>query len=133
MDPEKRLSLTIIGEGRGEPIQGKIAIGCVIRNRVIIRGKTYEEICLEPKQFSCWNDNDPNRKLLDELAGNEILMGDFRECVWVAQGIYRGFIKDNTKRAQYYLTEKLYTENRPNWARAVADSVQIGSQIFFNV
>ena len=46
---------TIIYEGAGESLQGQIAIACVIRNRARERNKTFEEVCLEPQQFSCWN------------------------------------------------------------------------------
>ena len=61
------LARTIYGEARGESRQGKIAVACVILNRVKrkkmcgwreINGykvATVAATCLKPWQFSCWN------------------------------------------------------------------------------
>jgi hypothetical protein len=56
---EAILALTLYGEARGEPIEGIIAVGCVIRNRVNDTKKrwpnTYRGVCLQPWQFSALN------------------------------------------------------------------------------
>src|SRR5665213_1243171 len=104
------LALTIYGEGRGESIEGQIAIACVIRNRAV--NKTIKEICLAPFQFSCWNKNDPNYPVLMEfvdqlIIGSKVSDIHLRQCIWVAQGIISGDILDNTGAARYYLTNAL--------------------------
>lgn len=49
---------TIVAEGRNQSLEGQIAIANVIRNRVAQKrwyGRTVEEVCKKPWQFSCWN------------------------------------------------------------------------------
>ena len=46
---------TIAYEASGEPFEAQVWVARVIIVRSIERSKTYEEICLQPYQFSCWN------------------------------------------------------------------------------
>ncbi len=132
------LTLTIIGESRGEPIEGQVAVGCVIRNRVNSRKKNYLEICLANKQFSCWNEDDPNRPVLIELAqiliGGDLLEGPvFSQCTYVAIGILENKIMDNTYGSVNYLTKDLfYSPNRPSWAKNINFITAKGKQVFFS-
>ncbi len=129
--------LTIYGEARGESVMGQIAVGCVIRNRVIT--ETYQQVCLKPKQFSCWNENDPNYPILIELASklvwnevdnNEIL----DQCLFIAGGIVNDHLIDITNGAKNYLTEHLFHDSkRPSWAAHPTNVQAIDSQVFFNV
>ena len=135
---EEILALTIYGEARGEPIDGQIAVGCVIRNRVE-RLNSYIKVCLAKEQFSCWNTNDPNYVVLTEMA-DKLLMGqdivdlDYQQCQYVASGIINWFIKDITNGAKYYMvTTLLDSSNRPRWAQDTKTPIQIGKQTFFNV
>ena len=114
----KILALTLYGEARGEPIEGIIAVGCVIRNRVILNKKTYKEICLAPKQFSCWNESDPNYlKLLDLENASENSYGfAFKQCIFIAKGIISGELLNNISSARHYMTTNLYLNNKPSWA-----------------
>ncbi len=140
LSPLEVLSLTIIGEARGEPIESQVAVGCVIRNRLhsnTAKYKDYKDVCLEPKQFSCWNEGDPNRDYLNEL-GQKMLDGQvindpyLRQCLLVAHGIADWAIIDNTKGAMNYVTIALFhSPDRPNWTRAVANYVTRGNQVFF--
>lgn len=131
------LTLTLIGESRGELIEGIVAVGCVIRNRVLSQKKSYADICLAPKQFSCWNENDPNRVLLEELAEGMILGVDLPElvyiqCHYVAYGIIHNKILDNTHGSLNYLTMDLWNSTqKPSWARNVTSAISKGNQVFF--
>ncbi len=136
------LILTIIGESRGEPIEGQVAVGSVIRNRLHSnpnKYKNYSDVCLEPKQFSCWNDNDPNKKYLlglGEKMKNNIPLTDphLQQCVLVGNGIYNWQILDNTRGSEYYMTKKIFNDSRPMWARdPKSDPLNFGSQVFFSV
>ena len=137
------LALTIIGEGRGEPIEGQVAIGCVCRNRLHTNpGKyhNYHDVCLAREQFSCWNTDDSNYALLMDIAAKwtegEVLNDPYiRQCQLVASGVVDWAITDNTKGAQDYLTAKLFNSpDRPKWAKApLMDPIQKGSQLFFSV
>lgn len=46
---------TIYKEAAGEPLLGKVAIATVIYNRSKERKLSLEQVCLQRKQFSCWN------------------------------------------------------------------------------
>lgn len=64
--------LTIYGEARSENAASRRAIAWIIRNRFIKKkGKdSYRKIVLKALQFSCWNKNDPNYKLLQHPGIN---------------------------------------------------------------
>ena len=101
LTPAQVLALTIYGEGRGEPTEDRIDIGSVILERVEHRdwdGKTIPEVCFKRKQFSCYNENDPNYGRLLNVAENwdAALATDaaFNEC-W---GIALGLINENIPR-----------------------------------
>lgn len=130
--------LTIIGEARGEPLEGQVAVGFVVYNRVLARRSNFRDVCLAPNQFSCWNDNDPNRTFLESL-GEKLLDGqklkDYSQEEWVAHGIYDHWIWDPIKGFQYYMTNSLFnSDKRPMWARVPAtDPIVIGNHTFFMV
>ena len=52
---QRIVALTILGEARGEGEKGMRGIAAVIVQRSKNRGLTYEQVCLEPWQFSPWN------------------------------------------------------------------------------
>lgn len=108
------LALTIYGEARGEFFTGKLAVGQVVLNRVRAEswyGKTIHEVCLKHKQFSCWNENDPNSDKLNEMAermerdGVQVLFKDdtFRECLTAALMVIEGRCEDYAMGATHYL------------------------------
>ena len=56
-------AITAFGEARGENENTIIAVCNVIKNRVNDEDRWYDEyvnVCLQPKQFSCFNLNDRN-------------------------------------------------------------------------
>lgn len=131
-------ALTLYGEVRGESIEGTIAAGNVIRNRVNKWKKTYREICLQPNQFSCWNSNDPNYVILietsEKIFQHEFIGSKYQEVLWVAIGLMNNQLLDNVNGALYYLTNELYhSPNIPTWARTATYSTRIGNQVYFNV
>lgn len=133
------LGLTMIGESRGESIAGMVAVANVIRNRVRNSFSDYKAICLAPKQFSCWNDNDPNRILLEELAeklinGQNLEEPVYKQIMFLASGIVANILLDNTRGATNYLTNDLFfSDKKPKWALKAVNLKTIGNQIFFNV
>ena len=138
LDEIEVLALTIFGEARGEEVSGQVAVGCVIRNRKDNRS-TYQEVCLKPLQFSCWNTSDPNYELLIGMAeiltrNQNITNVHYLQCFWVAKGIIDNLIKDNTNGCKYYITNDLFANNRPKWARnLITPPKEIGNQTFFNI
>ena len=128
------LARTIYGEARGELVRGKEAVACVIINRVRRardRGGRYwwghdvESVCLKPWQFSCWNQNDPNRakiQAVDETNRN------FQSCLRIARRAIAGSIKDPTMGATHYHARSV----SPPWARGKQPSAKIGYHVFYN-
>lgn len=105
------LACTLIGEARGEPIEGIIAVANVIQNRAIAARKPFKAICLEKNQFSCWNDADSNSKyirgILNDLAvGNEINDPYLRQCLAVATVVKS--LVDNVNGAKNYVNLTRY-------------------------
>ncbi len=136
------LTLTIIGEARGEPIEGQIAVASIIRNRMLHNPKkypSYKEVCFEHAQFSCWNVDSPEKGFMDDLIEKVINNEDITDkyliqCMSVAQGVDEGTIIDNTGGNLYYLTNDLYnSEHKPVWSKNARNVIVKGNQTFFNV
>jgi N-acetylmuramoyl-L-alanine amidase len=131
------LARTIWGEARGESFDGRLAVAWVAVNR-LKRGRygdTLAEVCLRPKQFSCWNEDDPNRpKMLGLKAEDPI----FAECLGIAALVYaaskgRGGalpadLKDATLNSTHYCVSSL----DPYWARGKTPTCSVGRHKFFN-
>jgi len=136
------LFLTLIGEARGEPIEGIVGVGCVIRNRLHYspaRYKGYKDVCLAPFQFSCWNADDDNSGLLldiaNKLINNQIINDPYlRQCFVVSNAIAEWSLLDNVKGARYYMTSILFeSDKRPSWAKSPVFTLIRGNHTFFNL
>lgn len=60
--------LTVYGEARGESLEGKQAVCCVIANRAEKWNKSIKDICFAKNQFSCYISSDPNYQKLLSIA-----------------------------------------------------------------
>jgi spore germination cell wall hydrolase CwlJ-like protein len=125
------LTALLWGEARGEPIEGKLAVAWVVRNRVLDRRwpDNYEDVILQPWQFSCFLPGDPNRhSVLNALmaSGN---WGDaaWKECRYAAMGIISNWVRDMTKGANHYNTLGC----DPKWDDRMVKTVVIGHHEFF--
>lgn len=70
------LARTIMGEADGEPWEGKIAVATVILNRARRDRKPIADVCLQPRQFSCWNGG----VLSARLSKTTLALPNYREC-----------------------------------------------------
>lgn len=135
------VALTIYGEARSERVEGRVAVGCVIRNRFNARkyGSDYKAVCLMPWQFSCWlhHDDDHRRNYGQLMAAARSLRADdlgpaLKECEWIAGGIISSNLEDITRRSTHYITRKLWESKPPWWAMGRTPRIGIGSHVFFN-
>lgn len=134
------VSLVLYGEARSEPVQGIVAVGNVIRNRVRKAGwwgHDFKSVCLQKQQFSCLfpSGGEANYKRVLAFAqklasGSQITHERERQCVWVAHGIVGDYVIDNTKASTHYITATLTP--RPKWAEGQTPAVQIGAHVFYN-
>lgn len=129
------LARTLYGEARGQPHNGKVAVANVMLNRVRSNtwwGKTIVEVCLWPYQFSAWNTDDPNRKVMlsvlrydeDNRTGVEFL-----RCLTIAMDAVRGGLIDNTMGSTHYINPKVAD---PRWARGKTPAITFGDHEFYN-
>lgn len=141
LDATEIVALTLWGEARGQPIQGIVAVGNVIANRVRDRerrwGPTWQDICLRRWQFSCWipQGGEANYERMQEMVAE--MAGHFpirdrmmRQCWWVARGIVDDLLTDQTKGANHYYADTIAP---PRWARGQEPTVVIGPHRFYKL
>ena len=129
---------TLYGEARGEfnrpdgGLSSLIGVGNVIMNRVEKKswfGKTIQEVCLKPYQFSCWNQSDPNRSLLLSVTPEASTI--FKQCLDVAERLANHDWPDLTKGADHYYA--LWIARAPKWALKSRPVAKIGCHVFYNL
>lgn len=135
------LGLTLYGEARGEPIEGIIAIGHVIRNRARdAKGRwpsNIRQVCLQKAQFSCWSPigGEANHEAVLAAAQNILLKEKapamLEQCAWVALGISGNALVDNSKGANHYMVATLMP--RPLWAQGRIPLCQRGAHAFYRL
>ncbi|GLI35430.1 cell wall hydrolase [Desulforhabdus amnigena] len=128
------LARCIYGEARGEGLNGMIAVGHVVMNRYDAGGRYgvgLKGVILKPRQFSCFNSDDPNFKQITqrEMVGDLISV-----CRSVADlllemtpGARRK--EDPTHGATHYHAASI----RPYWAGSsnMTFCVKIGNHLFW--
>jgi spore germination cell wall hydrolase CwlJ-like protein len=130
------LALTAYGEARGEEDAGVIAVISTILTRVEHRawdGRTIKHVCFMPKQFSCYNDGDPNYPLLVSIAADWrthfITDENLVRCHDLAVGVMGGILPRNVRATQYYAPAGMKKE--PYWASGMRFVAQVGGHRFF--
>ncbi len=138
-DDALTLARTLYGEARGEPQTGKVAVAWVIRNRVerpafvgslLGQPGAVSHVCLAPWQFSCWNNNDPNRPLLLNLQSNQC-PGEFA----IAGSVLEGSAPDPTNGADHYHTinQPVWAQSwPPEWAPHMVEVARFGGHVFYD-
>lgn len=137
------LAKTIYGEARGEGDLGREAVGGTIINRwqsgKWFNGKdinndgfeSIAEVCQQPWQFSCWNENDPNRQKLLEL---NLYDNIFRDCLTTSLLVIANSAdtqwagRDKSNGATHYFADYIAT---PKWAVGKTPCAIIGHHRFF--
>ncbi|MBS0272276.1 MAG: cell wall hydrolase [Proteobacteria bacterium] len=125
---------TLYGEARGEYAYAGpaalIAVANVIMNR-FKRGKKYgktiTEVCLKPRQFSCWNKSDSNRTLIqqEEITHTPL----FILCEKIVQKVSRDIWPDLTRDSDHYHA----TSCQPYWAKPEKIKLRLGHHIFYKL
>lgn len=141
MTEPQRVALVLFGEARSEPVEGIIAVGCVIRNRVKRQswfGHTYSEVVTKTRQFSCLHPEGGAENYRDVLSfakrlaeKQEISSVRGRECIWIAHGLIGEYVRDTVKGSDHYHTATL--QPRPKWAQSHVPVIQIGHHVFYRL
>lgn len=124
--------MLIFGEARSEPLDAKIAVGCVVRNRVKLAigefGRTWINVILRPHAFDCFDPKDPNRALLLSPTKYEA-EHVWDDCYLAAVRVYQQVIPDKSNGALFYFSPPLIAP--PNCWGDVELSAQIGRLKFW--
>jgi spore germination cell wall hydrolase CwlJ-like protein len=122
------VAMTIWGEARGEGKAGMYAVACVISQRSINRNTTPAEVCLQRKQFSCWQ---------NQFSSNQTPMATFERKLKTKEGVYamllakniKGLDRSFVKYADHYVTLK----TQVYWMNGHKPVIVIGNHKFFKL
>ncbi len=120
------ISYTIYAEARGESFEGMQAVGAVIKTRALRARIPLAEVCLQAKQFSCWNNLDDVPEFYISGAGiegkDQVARGQCYALAWI-------LMLGEQKWA--YLTH-FYNPDKatPDWAYELRGTRKIGRHIF---
>ena len=120
------ISYTIYAEARGESFKGKKAVAAVIATRAKIIKKSMAYVCIQPKQFSCWNE-------ISEVPSNysmglKLHPADIKarsECYGLAWLLLSGHVKWD-HLTHFYNPSKA----SPEWKRNMDGVQMIGDHVF---
>ena len=127
------LAKTIYGEARGEPLSGQEAVASVIMNRVAYSqkkggywwGNDVASVCQKPQQFSCWNTDDANYRIIIRANESDPI---YATCKRIAKRAMAGVLEDRTYGATHYHNKKV----RPRWSIGKIPCQDIGNHFFYN-
>ncbi|MCK9432831.1 MAG: cell wall hydrolase [Candidatus Omnitrophica bacterium] len=121
------LALTLIGEAEGEAWKGKCAVADVIYNRAAASGRTLKDECLRPRQFSCWNGEAAQRRLVNRTADGTLINDQsWKDCLMIARRMASGAWRPGIKADHYYNPDLC----SPSWAQDMRFVAVIGNHRF---
>jgi len=129
---------TIWGEARNQGRIGMQAVASTIANRVNLDlhgdgrpdwwGEGFVGVCRKPWQYSCWNENDPNRARLLAVTAED---PQFAIALDVARAAVDGSLADRTNGATHYFAPHVVAP--PAWAKSRMPTASIGDHVFYRV
>lgn len=125
------LAQTLYGEAEYLNELDATAIASVVMNRVRHRlwPNAIAAVCQQPRQFSCWNPEDPNRERIAHPKGVW-----FTKCLAIARAAANGTLPDPTKGSTHYYATFI---SRPKWSRGKSPVYKVDhkrgyAHLFFN-
>jgi len=115
---------TICAEAGGEPFAGQVMVGETIANRAINSGKSIRDVCLAPKQFSCWN----NRGAMGLKMQTMRKHPSWNDCLMIAEGICRPAYTPVSPATHYYAPKRC---KKPSWAKRMRLVAVFGNHRFY--
>ena len=122
------VTLTLLGEARSEGEVGIYAVACVIQQRQLERHLSPANVCIQRKQFSCWN----GQKVKDLKRQVE---GTPKNIVAYAVKIAKQLVSGETLNrtivgsANHYCVSTL----NPYWVKGHQLSAQVGNHKFYKL
>jgi len=120
----------IYGEARSESWSGKAGVGITVATRAKHPGfwdwgRNFREIILKPRQFSCFNQSDPNLGAL--MVAKRIKNATWQECAMIAEQVYLGHIKNFMGEPTHYHALSC----NPEWVKDLKVLGTIGNHKFY--
>lgn len=117
------VALTIMAEARGEGRDGMAAVACVISQRAINRNLTAEQVCLQRRQFSCWN------------GKSESDLAHLYKSPMASWALYLEANIDKMNRANVGFADHYFSTiiKAPYWARGQKPVAVIGKHKFYRL
>jgi spore germination cell wall hydrolase CwlJ-like protein len=113
------VAATLILEAGGEYSTGSMeAVNEVIRNRAAKRKLTTRQVCLQRKQFSCWNSG-----RIEQLLAKAKRHPRFNEALAIVNGASTNY----TSGADHYHADYC----NPYWASSLKKTCTIGKHLFY--
>jgi len=122
------MARTLWGESRNQSVEGQIAVAWTINNRYKAKswyGDSIKAVCLKEWQFSCWNEDDPNREQIEQLPETDPM---YLRMVGICYLVLHNKLPDPTEGSTHYHT----TTVSPKWAEGETPCVEIGDHLFYN-
>ena len=125
---EEIVALTLMGEARGEGWRGLYAVACVIQKRAEERKLTPAQVCLQPKQFSCWKNKISIATCKNLLKTNK---EKAKYAKLLARSICKGWklVQAFTGEANHYHANYV----KPYWIKGKKPTKIIGNHIFYKL
>jgi len=129
MDDLSLLTALIMGEAEDQSLLGKIAVACVVRNRLNDRRwpDTWPGVMLQKHQFSCFLPS----YLRPEITMEHWSRIEWRECRFAAFGVLGGYVDDVTEGSNHYYAS--WMSKAPSWAKGERYVLGIGEHLFFRL
>ena len=130
---ERIVALTILGEARGEGVNGMYAVGCVIEKRMqeSTVNHTPAEVCLQPSQFSIWNAGKGKVKKESQLYYLwQSKSKDYaRQLARVVCDKDKNLQHSVVGHANHYHT----LSTKASWSRGAKPVAKVGNHLFFKL
>ena len=114
---------TICAEAGGEPYAGQVMVGETIANRAVQSCASIRDICLAPRQFSCWN----NRGTMELRMQTMLTHPAWWSCLQIAESICQPGYTPVSPVTHFY-NPKLC---KPSWAKRMRFITVVGNHRFY--
>jgi hypothetical protein len=146
LDDVTALALTADAEARGDSREGhssveeRIAVMSVIRTRARLGHRPIKEVCLAPRQFSCWNPGEDANHLrllrqAERVVTHQLLDDLMLETLYLAEGVAGDVILDRVNGATHYFAPAAMVPpgRVPAWAQGLQPVAVVGRQRFYRL
>jgi spore germination cell wall hydrolase CwlJ-like protein len=110
------------------------AIGQVVMNRLNSARwpSTVYGVILQPKQFSCFNENDPNNEMIWLFLANELPKKLYARAIACATFVLNRMAKDYAQGADHYVAQWFYEQKigTNHWCQNMDITAHYGGHIF---